>query len=123
LKAEIQDQEQAEAVRGEINVLYGELDALAVERAEGLMTARQVKISSDIIAEKIAKLERRQQDQERVRVFRDLPLGTAEAVDAVRALSPDRFRAVVEVLMTVSVAPVGKGGRVFNPERVQVNWR
>jgi len=123
LKAEIQDQEQAEAIRGEINVLYGELDALAVERAEGLMTARQVKISSDIIGEKIAKLERRQQDQERVRVFRDLPLGTAEAVDAVRALSADRFRAVVEVLMTVTVVPVGKSGRVFNPERVRVNWR
>lgn len=123
LKAEIQDTEQAEAIRGEINVLYGELDALAVERAEGLMTARQVKISSDIIGEKIAKLERLQQDQERVRVFQDLPLGTPEAVEAVRALSPDRFRAVMEVLMTVSVAPVGKSGRVFNPERVQVNWR
>ncbi|HTZ14456.1 MAG TPA: recombinase family protein [Mycobacterium sp.] len=123
LKAEIQDQEQAEAIRAEINALYGELDALAVERAEGLMTARQVKISSDIITEKIAKLERRQQDQERVRVFRDLPLGTPEVVDAVRALSPDRFRAVVDVLMTVTVAPVGKSGRVFNPDRVQVNWR
>ncbi|MDT5346139.1 MAG: hypothetical protein QOE52_5323 [Mycobacterium sp.] len=123
LKAEIQDQEQAEAIRGEINALYGELDALAVERAEGLMTARQVKISSDIIAEKIAKLERRQQDQERVRVFQDLPLGTPEVVDAVHQLSPDRFRAVVDVLMTVTVAAVGKSGRVFNPERVQVNWQ
>ena len=123
LKAEIQDQEQAEAIHAEINALYGELDALAVERAEGLMTARQVKISSDIIAEKIAKHERRQQDQERVRVFRDLPLGTRAVVDAVRQLSPDRFRAVVAVLMTVTVVPVGKSGRVFNPERVQVNWR
>jgi DNA invertase Pin-like site-specific DNA recombinase len=123
LKAEIQDQEQAEAIRAEINALYGELDALAVERAEGLMTARQVKISSDIIGEKIVKLERRQHDQERVRVFRDLPLGTPEAVDAVRQLSPDRFRAVVDVLMNATVAPVGKSGRVFDPERLQVNWR
>ena len=99
------------------------MDALAVERAEGLLTARQVKISSDIIDEKIAKLERRQEDQERVRVFHDLPLGKPEVVDAVHQLSPDRFRAVVGVLMTVTVAPVGKSGRVFNPDRVQVQWR
>lgn len=123
LKAEIQDQAQAEAINAEINALYGELDALAVERAEGLMTARQVKISSDIIGEKIAKLERRQHDQERVRVFRDLPLGTPQVVDAVRGLSPDRLRAVLGVLMDVTVMPVGKSGRVFNPDRVQVTWR
>jgi len=41
----------------------------------------------------------------------------------VHQLSPDRFRAVVDVLMTVTVAPVGKSGCAFNPERVQVNWR
>ena len=46
-----------------------------------------------------------------------------QAVAAVRALSPDRFRAVVDVLLTATVAPVGKSGRVFNPERLQVTWR
>ena len=94
-----------------------------MERAEGLLTARQVKISTDIINEKLAKLQLRQQDQERLRVFDGLPLGRPEVADAVKRLSPDRFRAVLAVLMTVTVAPVGKGGRVFNPERVQVNWR
>ncbi|WP_251991607.1 hypothetical protein, partial [Mycobacterium tuberculosis] len=35
----------------------------------------------------------------------------------------DRFRAVLDVLAEVVVQPVGKSGRIFNPERVQVNWR
>ena len=30
---------------------------------------------------------------------------------------------MLDVLVTVTVTPVGKGGHVFNPERVQVNWR
>ena len=52
-----------------------------------------------------------------------MPLGRPQVVGAVKRLSPDRLRAVVAVLMTVTVAPVGKGGHVFNPERVQVTWR
>jgi hypothetical protein len=56
-------------------------------------------------------------------VFEGIPLGTPEAADAVKRLSPDCFRAVLDVLLTVTVAPVGKRGHVFNPERVQVTWR
>ena len=123
LKAELHDEAEAEALRIESSTLMAELDNLAVERAEGLLTARQVKISTDIINEKLAKLQLRQQDQQRLRVFDGLPLGRPEVADAVKRLSPDRFRAVLAVLATVTVAPVGKGGRVFNPERVQVNWR
>lgn len=43
--------------------------------------------------------------------------------EQVEKLSPDRLRAVIEVLMTVTVAPVGKGYRVFNPDRVDVVWK
>src|SRR4029077_8246286 len=105
LKAELHDEAEAEALRTEANTLLGELDNLAVERAEGLLTARQVKISTDIINEKLAKLQLRQQDQERLRVFDGLPLGRPEVADAVARLSPDRFRAVLAVLGTVTVAP------------------
>ena len=38
--------------------------------------------------------------------------------------SPDRFRAVLNVLMTVVVMPVGGStGRAFDPNRVRVTWR
>ena len=123
LKAELHDQAEAEVIRLELETLYAELDHIGVERAELLLTGRQAKIATDRISEKIAKLELRQQDQERLRVFDGLPLGRAEVADAIQKLSPDRFRAVLDVLATVAVLPVGRCGRVFNPERVKVTWR
>ncbi len=81
LKAEQHDQAEAEALRIESNTLLARLDSLAVEHAEGLLTARQVKISTDVINEKLAKLQLRQQDQEQLRVFDGLPLGTPEVLD------------------------------------------
>jgi hypothetical protein len=56
-------------------------------------------------------------------VFAGIPLGKPEVSDAITQLSPDRFRAVVDLLLTITVAPVGKGGHVFNPERVELTWR
>jgi hypothetical protein len=123
LKAEIHDQAQAETIRDELNTLYAELEQIGVERGQRLLTGPQAKIATNLINEDIAKLEARQHDAERVRVFDGLPLGTPKVGLGVRALSPDRFRAVIDVLMTITVAPVGKGAHVFNPERVQVNWR
>jgi hypothetical protein len=63
-----------------------------------------------------------------LRVFDGIPLGTPEAVDAVAALTPDRFRAVLGVLGTVTVTPVGKGhrpadGARFDRARVRVDFR
>ena len=56
LKTEIHDAAEAEAIRLELKTLYGELEKLAVELGEGLLAARQVKINSDVINEKITKL-------------------------------------------------------------------
>ena len=77
LKAEQHDQAEAEAMRIESNTLLARLDSLAVEHAEGLSDGKQVKIGTDVINEKLAKLQLRQQDPERLRVFDGLPLGTA----------------------------------------------
>jgi DNA invertase Pin-like site-specific DNA recombinase len=121
LKAE-HDQAEAEAMRAELNTLYGELDNIGNERGEGLLTGRQAKIATDKINDKIEALELRQHDDEKLRLFADLPLGQPAVADAVNRLSPDRFRAVLDVLMTVTIAGVGKGSHVFNPDRVQVNW-
>ena len=119
-KAEIHD--EAEAIRTELNALYTELRNIGVERGK-LLTGEQAKIATDLINEGIAKLEARQQDQERLRVFEGISLGKPEVADAIAELSPDRFRAVVRVLLTATVAPVAKGSHVFNPERVTVTWR
>ena len=123
LKAAHHDTAEAEALRTERAALLAEIDNIGVERADGLLTGKQAKIATDRINDKLAKIERRQQDTERLRVFDGLPLGKPEVADAVARLSSDRFRAVLDVLATITVAPVGKGGRVFNPQRVQVDWR
>lgn len=88
-----------------------------------MLTGQQAKRSTDRINGKLDDIEQRQQDQERLRVFNGLPLGTPQVVERVRALSPDRLRAVIDVLVTFTVAPVGKGGQVFNEQRVRVIWR
>ena len=123
LKAEIHDAAEAERLRTEKAALYGRLDELAVERAQGLMTGRQLQVATEVVQQQIEAIERKETDQERLRVFDGIPLGLPEAVGAVKRLSPDRLRAVLDVLATVTVAPVGKGGHVFDPERVQVKWR
>lgn len=122
LLAEIHDEAEAERIRTELIALYGEVDNIGVERGKRLLTGEQAKIATDLVMEEIAGLERRQQDQERLRVFDGIPLGTPEAEPAIKALSPDRFRAVVNMLMAPSVKPVGKSGRVFNSDRLEPNW-
>jgi hypothetical protein len=42
-------------------------------------------------------------------VFDGLPLGKLEVAEAVARLSLDRLRAVIDVLATVTVMPIGKG--------------
>ena len=124
LRAELHDDAEAESLRLQANTLTTELDNIGIERADGLLTGRQAKIATDRINEKLAAVTARQTDQERLRVFDGLPLGEPDVADAIEALSPDRLRAVIDVLMTVTIAPVGRGGgRAFNPERVQVEWR
>ncbi|MDA0251849.1 MAG: recombinase family protein [Actinobacteria bacterium] len=122
LKAEIHDAALAQRLRDEKSGLYARLDEFALERAQGLMTGRQLQIASESVQAQIAAIERQEQSQERLRVFDEIPLGTEAAKAAVEALTPDRLRAVLGVLMTVTILPVGKVGHVFNEERVQVEW-
>ena len=122
LKAELHDEAEAERIRAELGTLYARLEEIGQERGEGLLTGQQAKTATDTVNAKIAKLEREQQDDERLRVFDEIPLGTPEAADAIKALTPDRFRAVLGVVLKATVAPVGKGSHKFNPERVTVDW-
>ena len=123
LKAEIHDAADAQRIRDEKQALYARLDEFAVERAQGLMTGRQLQIATESVQREIDALERTEEDQERLRVFDGIPLGSPKAIAAVEKLSPDRLRAVMRLLTTVTIKPVGRGSqRVFNRERVVVEW-
>jgi DNA invertase Pin-like site-specific DNA recombinase len=123
LKAEI-DPAEAEAIRTELNTLYGDRELIGVERGQRLLTGQQAFVATALINDDIAKLERKQQDAERLAVFEGLPLGKPEVAGKLRRLSPDRYRAVVAVLMKPTVAHVGRGAhnRVFNKKRLHPNW-
>ena len=122
LKTELHDEAEAEQLRGRSRH-SGPGWTRSPTYAPTATHRAQAKRATDRIAERLGAIERREQDTERLRVFDGIPLGTREVADAVSRLSPDRLRAVLDVLMPVTVMPVGKGGHVFNPERVQVNWR
>jgi DNA invertase Pin-like site-specific DNA recombinase len=126
LRAKVYDPVEAARLDAEEKVLLGRLTEIAGERARGLIDGTGYQLMRDIINGDLAAVERQRQDAERKRDLDGIPLGAdAETVAAaIKALSADRLRAVFDVLATITVAPVGKGGtHVFNPDRVDVDWK
>lgn len=78
-------------------------------RDDGEMTREQFVWSNARHQEKLDAIAARQQDQERKRVLDGLPLGKPEVADKIEKLSPNRLRAVFDLLATITVYPVGKG--------------
>ena len=127
LKAPGAEPQDAERLQAERLTLLARLDTAADDYAEGHLDGRGYARVRDRIQAQLDDLGRAEADAERVRVFADLPLGTPEVVSAVDLLvdeQPDRYRAIVDLLMEVTLLPVGHGGgNTFDPERVQVTWR
>ncbi|MGD1240216.1 hypothetical protein [Mycobacterium seoulense] len=73
--------------------LLARLDEIADAVADGDLTPPQAKRATERVNEKLADIDRRQQDQERLRVFDGLPLGKPEVAEAIEKLSADRLRA------------------------------
>jgi hypothetical protein len=121
LRTKVHDLAEAEKLRTEEAVLRARLAQLGMDFATAPPEFTQAALSD--IQGKLDAIAKRQQDQELLRGFEGLPLGTDKVGENVEKLSPDRLRAVIDVLMTVTVAPVGKGYRVFNPDRVDVVWK
>ena len=117
------DGDEAERLDAEERVQRALLDQMADDYADGKLTGEQVARATGRVQKKLAAIDQRQRCQRRLAVFEDIPLGTPQVAEKVRALSPDRLRTVVDALMTVTVAPVGKGYRVFKPERIAVEWK
>lgn len=123
LKVAAHDVAEAERLRAEKQRLYAQIREAEAEYDDGVIDGRRLAARKERVTEKLDTIERRQMDQERLRVFDGLPLGTPDVAERLRALSPDRLRAVIDVLVVFEVAPVGKGGRVFNPDRVSAVWK
>lgn len=123
LKAPTADPQQAQRITDERAVLHGRLNEIADERADGLLTGAQAKRATERIQDRLDALDKLQIDADRLRVLDGVPLGTAEVADALADLSTDRYRAVIDLLMTVTVNPVGKCGNIFREDRIEVKPR
>lgn len=122
LKAEVHDEAETARLTAETNALYAQIRAAEAEYDDGIIDGRRLVARRERVAEKLAALETALQDQERLRVFDGIPLGTPEVAEAIKELTPDRLRAILDVVVRFTVAPVGKGGKVFKPERVRIDW-
>jgi DNA invertase Pin-like site-specific DNA recombinase len=120
LKAKVHDEAEAEAIRAEMTALYGQIEEANDEYDDGIIDGRRLEARIKRVNEKLAVLERRQEDEERRRIFDGLPLGTPAVAAALAQLPPDRIRAILDVLATVTVKPVGKIGRGPMPKRVYI---
>ncbi len=122
------DEVETEGLRTERNALLAQIADAEAEYDEGIIDGRRLAGRIERVRVKLADVEHRQQDDELRRVFVGMPLGTPEVEQLVMELSPDRLRAVLDVLATITVLPVGKGhrpkgGERFDPDRLVIDWK
>jgi hypothetical protein len=120
LKDELQDAEEAQRLRDQAKKFRKRLGELADENADGLYDVQEYVRMRDRVKEQLAAVEAQQSSQEQLRIFDGLPLGTPQCAAAVAQLPAGRLRAILDVLATVTVKPVGKIGRGPIPDRVDI---
>jgi site-specific DNA recombinase len=110
-----------DALRAQVVELRDRRDGLASLLADGLLTAAAVREQASKLTDSIGELER-----EILAATGDGPLATLLGADDVadvwKGLTLTAKRAVINVLMTVTIKPSGKGQR-FNPKQIDVEWR
>jgi hypothetical protein len=90
--------------------------------ADGAVTMAQLRKANEKIAAELAAIDAQLVDAGKARVLADaIAADPAEAAARLHSLPLDRRRAIIDLLLTITVLPAG--GRTFDPERVQVVWR
>lgn len=111
-----------EELRVESVALRARLDSLAVDFADGVLTASQLRAATERLRARLAEVEGQMADASRVDVLGAL-VGAEDVRAAWDGLSVDRQRAVIDVLARVVVHPPGRGVRTFRPETVELQPR
>lgn len=121
------DAEVAAKLRQDRLVLMARLDEIADMLADGELTREQAARATARTKDKLAALNIQDTDQERMRILDGIPLGSDEveaALGDLAAREPDRFRAVLNVVCTIRVLPIGKGRRkdFQHRDRLAIDW-
>jgi DNA invertase Pin-like site-specific DNA recombinase len=118
------DAPDLDKLTAEANAIRARRVELATEFADGELTAAELRAARDRLNTKLDEVESKMVCASAARVFADIPLGTDRVYRAFAAMDTDRQRAVINVLLTATIKPVGKRGRVpFDPERIAIEWR
>jgi DNA invertase Pin-like site-specific DNA recombinase len=118
------DAPDLDKLSAQANVIRARRVELATEFADGELTAAELRAARDRLNTKLDAIEAKMADASAKRVFADIPLGTDRVHRAFARLDIDRQRAIINVVLTATVMPVGKRGRVpFNPDRIAIEWR
>lgn len=111
-------------VHAEAAALRARQDALAVEFADGGLTASQLRVATERLAAKLSVL-----DGELARHTRTAELeafegvsGEKEARQVWAAASVEQRRTWIRALMRVTLLPAVKGRRTFDPTTVRIDW-
>jgi site-specific DNA recombinase len=113
------DAPDAAELNGEAVALRARLDGLAVSWADGALTDSQLRTMTERLRQRLGEVEARMTASTRAPVLAGLA-GAADVAARWAALPLDRRRAAVDVLMTVTILPAGRG-RGFDPRSVRVD--
>jgi DNA invertase Pin-like site-specific DNA recombinase len=117
-----EDRDDLGDLRERARTLRARLDGMAVEFADGDLTPSQLKTATKRINEQLAQIDQTITDSQSTHVFDGL-IGVDDVAVAFNALSLDRRRAVIDTLLTITISPSGRCGRVFKREDVDVVFR
>lgn len=114
-------QPQADALRDRAQALRAKLDEIALSLARDRMTLDQFEDINALVRSDLAEVESKISYSSRADVLRDLV--TKDAATVWDSLPLDRRRAAIEALLTITLAPPGRGTRKFDPASVKVSWK
>ncbi|KQM17577.1 hypothetical protein ASF83_00105 [Plantibacter sp. Leaf171] len=116
----------ADALRTERLAHQARLDSVVDLVADGTLSSDDARAAVRNLREQIATIDAKMTEAGRVDVLGDI-IGQADVSATWEALSLDRKRAVLDVLMTVVVHSVGQGGRSQSMEAMaastEIQWR
>lgn len=110
------------AMHREVLVIEHHMSELAGLVADGTFTPTQARSATDKLKAQRAELEGRIADAGRTDILGPL-VGAASPKAAWTELGTDRQRAVIDLLMTVTLHGVGRGTRTFRTETVGIDWK
>lgn len=113
---------EARAAAAEAAKLQERLDAAADSYAEGAITARQLDRITARLRPQIEAAEGKARVVDNAPVLVDIA-GRPDAARIWDALPLARQRAIMDLLLTVTIEPTRKGRRSFDPRSVTIEWR